>query len=243
MNPHLLEAARETPLFEGLSSDRRARAASAFCLRLYERGETISGSADTNPYVYTIASGVARSIRINQDGRCLTSGLLAAGAVFGRLPYLESDTTEQVEALVDTLVFRASTADLESLAAVDPIVARNLARSNAERLRDVETRLIALAFHPVPVRVAGVLIELADHFGKVTTQGVRLDIQMTHGSLAELSITTRETVTKIAGWLRNEEIASIERRLIWINNWNALEDVHAGRYCMPGRAGKAGMPA
>ena len=47
MNPHLLNAISEAPLFEGLSKDRLARAAGAFCVRSYDRGETISGAVAT----------------------------------------------------------------------------------------------------------------------------------------------------------------------------------------------------
>ena len=241
MNPHLLNAISETPLFEGLSQDRIARAAGAFCVRSYDRGETISGAADSDPRAYIMVDGVARSVRINSDGRCLTSGLVESGMVFGNLPFAEDARTEQVEALVDCDVLRASTADIEALASVDPIVARNLARSNGQRLRAAEARLAALAFQPVPARLAGVVIELADHFGKVTPEGVRIDIRLTHGALAEMTGTTRETLTKVSGWLRAEDIASIERRMIWVSDWDALVDVQEGARCMPGRTAKLGL--
>ena len=241
MNLHLLNALQETPLFEGLSEDRLARVASAFAVRGYDRGETISGAADADPRTYVLVDGVARSVRVNGDGRCLTTGLVEAGMAFGRLPFAADDATEQVEALVDCDVLRASTADLEALASVDPIVARNLARSNAARLRAAETRLAALAFQPVPARLAGVVIELADHFGKVTPEGVRIDVRLTHGALAEMTCTTRETLTKVSGWLRAEEIASIERRMIWVADWDGLVDVHTGARCMPGRTAKLGL--
>ena len=238
MNPHLLNAISETPLFEGLSQDRLARAAGAFCVRNYDRGETISGAADSDPRAYIMVDGVARSVRINSDGRCLTSGLIESGMVFGNLPFGEDARTEQVEALVDCDVLRASTSDIEALASVDPIVARNLARSNGQRLRGAEQRLAALAFQPVPARLAGVVIELADHFGKVTPEGVRIDVRLTHGALAEMTGTTRETLTKVSGWLRSEDIASIERRMIWVSDWDALVEVHEGVRCMPGRTAK-----
>ena len=241
MNPHLLNAISETPLFEGLSQDRITRAAGAFCVRSYDRGETISGAADTDPRTYIMVDGVARSVRINSDGRCLTSGLVESGMVFGNLPFGEDARTEQVEALVDCDVLRASTADIEALASVDPIVARNLARSNGQRLRAAEARLAALAFQPVPARLAGVVIELADHFGKVTPEGVRIDIRLTHGALAEMTGTTRETLTKVSGWLRSEDIASIERRMIGVSDWDALVDVQEGARCMPGRTAKLGL--
>lgn len=235
MNANLLAAATDTPLFAGLSPDRLARAASAFCLRSHERGEVISGVADDEARTYVVVSGVARAVRVNHDGRCLTSGLLDAGSVFGRLPWLEEYPTEQVEALVDCEILRASTADLEALASVDPVIARNIATSNAMRLRAAESRLSALQFQSVPARLAGVIIELADHFGKVTPDGIRLDVRLTHGTLAEMTGTTRETLTKVAGWLRNEDIASIERRTIWVTNWDELVAVHTGAHCMPGR--------
>ena len=241
MNPHLLNAISETPLFEGLSQDRLARAAGAFCVRNYDRGETISGAADTDPRAYIMVDGVARSVRINSDGRCLTSGLIESGMVFGNLPFGEDARTEQVEALVDCDVLRASTSDIEALASVDPIVARNLARSNGQRLRGAEQRLAALAFQPVPARLAGVVIELADHFGKVTPEGVRIDVRLTHGALAEMTGTTRETLTKVSGWLRSEDIASIERRMIWVSDWDALVEVHEDVRCMPGRTAKVGL--
>jgi CRP-like cAMP-binding protein len=241
VNPHLLNAISETPLFDGLTQDRIARAASAFCVRSYDRGETISGAADVDPRTYVMVEGVARSVRVNSDGRCLTSGLIESGMAFGSLPFADDTRAEQVEALVDCDVLRASTADIEALASVDPIVARNLARSNSQRLRGTEARLSALAFQPVPARLAGVVIELADHFGKVTPEGVRIDVRLTHGALAEMTGTTRETLTKVSGWLRSEDIVSIERRMIWVSDWDALSEVHMGTRCMPGRTAKLGL--
>jgi len=238
MNPHLLDAIVETPLFDGLPRDRAARAARIFCLRSYDRGDTISGAADTEPRAYVMVSGVARSVRVNDDGRCLTSGLLDAGSIFGRLPYLEDEWTDQTEALVDCRVLRAATADLEALAGVEPTVARSLARSSGARLRSAESRLAGLAFQPVPARLAGVVIDLADHFGKVTRDGVRIDVALTHGALAEMVGTTRETLTKIAGWLRSEDIATIERQVIRVHDWDALEALRHGTRCMPGRTTK-----
>ena len=239
MNAHILTAVRETPFFAGLSPDRALRAASAFQLRTYERGETIAGVADQEPRTYVMVAGVARAVRVNHDGRCLTSGLLDGGMAFGRLPYAHDEATETVEALVECEVLRVPTRDLESLAAVDPLIARSLAQSSAQRLRAAEERLAALAFQPVPARLAGVVLELADHFGKVTPEGIRLDVRLTHGALAEMTGTTRETLTKVSGWLRTEGICSIERRAIWVMDWTALEAVHAGERCMPGRTAKA----
>ena len=234
MNPQLLSTIKETPFFDELEGDRLTRAISAFHPVRFERGEIISGVADVDARTYVIVDGVARAVRVNEDGRCLTSGLLDAGMVFGRLPFVD-------DMRMDCDVLVASTNDLQTLAAVDPIVARSLARSSALRLRASEARLAGLAFQPVPARLARVLTELADHFGKVTPEGVRIDVRLTHGSLAEMTGTTRETLTKVSGWLRSEEIASIERRMIWVQDWDALLAVEEGTRTMPGRTSKVSV--
>jgi CRP-like cAMP-binding protein len=243
MNPHLLDQVSGNPLFRDLPAERVPRAASIFCLRTYERGETIAGAADAEPFTYVIADGVARAVAVDGEGRCVTTGLLDSGHLFGVLPAVDDARHEQVEALDACTVLRASTSDLERLLAVDPIVARNAAGLIADRLQDATARLEGLAFQPVPARVAGVLIDLADRFGKVTPEGVRIDVRMTHGTLAELTGTTRETLTKVAGWMRSEEIATIERRVIWVHSWDALVEVAEGRRCMPGRTARVALAA
>ena len=41
--------------------------------------------------------------------------------------------------------------------------------------------------------------------------------------------------------LTSEDIASIERRMIWVSDWDALVEVHEGGRCMPGRTAKLGV--
>ena len=114
-------------------------------------------------------------------------------------------------------------------------------------MRESEQRLESLAFHQVPARLARTILDLADRYGKMTPVGVRIDLRVTHGQLAELVATTRETLTKVAGWLRGEGIVTLERRQIRIHDYQALEDVaegvrHARPHSPPVRGRVAGHP-
>jgi hypothetical protein len=64
---------------------------------------------------------------------------------------------------------------------------------------------------------------------------VRIDLRLTHGQLAEIASTTRETLTKVAGWLRSEGLVTLGRREIWIDDAAGLEEVARGDRQMPGR--------
>jgi CRP-like cAMP-binding protein len=100
---------------------------------------------------------------------------------------------------------------------------------------EANRRLEQLACASVPSRLAEALLELADRRGRVTPRGVRVDLRLTHGQLAEMAGTTRETLTKVVGWLRGEGIAAVARSEIWIDDLATLEDVARGLRQMPGR--------
>jgi CRP-like cAMP-binding protein len=235
VSTHLIHALSELPLLEELPPERLSRLAASTTLRTFERGERMLGPSDAGSRTSLVVAGAARLSRVSGDGRSIAVGILDAGDVFGQLPFGEASEGERVEAIDRCTVARIPTADLEQLALEEPSVARVLVGDLGRRSQAVACRLEALAFQQVPARFATALIELSERYGKVTATGVRLDVRITHGQLAELVGTTRETLTKVAGWLRAEGIASLERRQIWITNYGQLEEVAAGTHVMPGR--------
>jgi len=238
---HLVHLLAETPILEDVAADRLARIATIFSARTYERGEQVLGSHDPRDRTYVIASGAARVSRTAPDGRSIAVALVDGGDVFGRLPFDDDAAEERVDALERCTVLRATARDFERLLEAEPAVALAVLAGMSRRLRASAKRLEALAFSQVPARLARVLLDLAERYGKVTATGVRVDVRITHGQLAELVATTRETLTKVAGWLRSEDIALLERRQIWVHDYAALEDVAEGTRTMPGRTARAGV--
>jgi CRP/FNR family transcriptional regulator len=155
--------------------------------------------------------------------------------VFGRLPFGAGELAEHAEALAESRAASVPAGELARLAMIYPMLAAHLVEALGERLTATSERLAGLAFQSVPARVASTLLELAEHFGRVTPRGVRVDVRLTHGQLAELVSTTRETLTKVAGWMQAEGLARLDRRELWITDLVGMERVAAGDYQMPGR--------
>ena len=63
---------------------------------------------------------------------------------------------------------------------------------------------------PVGARVTRALLRLAKRFGQPSddTQGVKLPLALTHEDLADLTGSSRVTITRILGELRNEGVLS-----------------------------------
>jgi CRP/FNR family transcriptional regulator len=100
-------------------------------------------------------------------------------------------------------------------------------RSLSERLRTAEDQIEALAFRPVPERLAGKLLELMDRYGRVTPNGIRIDERFTHMQLAEMIGTSRETLTKVLNELRESGLIDVRDRLIWVLDADGLENLIA----------------
>jgi CRP/FNR family cyclic AMP-dependent transcriptional regulator len=230
-----MRAVPALPIFEGLDQTTAARLVAAFSWRTYERGDRIGWAERADARTVVMVSGAARLVRMGPDRRLIGVGLLEAGAVFGRVPFATEAPTERAEALSAVRVLGATTAEVERIALTSPRLVANLLSDTTERLSRSGDRLAQLAFQSVPARLAETLIELGERFGRMTARGVRIDLRITHGQLAETISTTRETLTKAAGWLRSEEIAVLGRQEIWILDQEGLADVAGGVRVMPGR--------
>jgi len=66
------------------------------------------------------------------------------------------------------------------------------------------------------------LLILCRDFGVPTTDGIRVDLKLSHQAIAEAIGSTRVTVTRLLGELRDQEMVSIYKKKITVHNPVAL---------------------
>jgi CRP-like cAMP-binding protein len=108
---------------------------------------------------------------------------------------LAPNDQEHLQALTDCRVTVLPPSQLEGLLAI-PRVATTLFRGlgTALRLRQDATSYFANVHHVDRVRLK--LLQLAEEFGRVSPDGIRLEFPLTHDLLAEMIASARETVTR-----------------------------------------------
>ena len=89
----------------------------------------------------------------------------------------------------------ALTPDAESALLREPDAARAITTALVAAVRDREESLANLARFPHAERVRGKLLQLGREHGKVSYDGVLIDLPLTHDLIAESVGSTRETVT------------------------------------------------
>jgi CRP-like cAMP-binding protein len=86
----------------------------------------------------------------------------------------------------------------------------------SQRHRQSQALLALLGLRRVEERVRGFLELLASEYGQPCEQGLRLDLRLTHQDLAGALATTRVTVTRVLGQLREEGWLLVDDRRRWV---------------------------
>ena len=85
-----------------------------------------------------------------------------------------------------------------------PRLANAMLEAIAVRYRQAEYLLSLLGLRRVEERVRGFLELLAQDYGQACEGGLRLNLRLTHQEMASALSTTRVTVTRVIGLLRDE---------------------------------------
>jgi CRP/FNR family transcriptional regulator, cyclic AMP receptor protein len=117
---------------------------------------------------------------------------------------------ERLEALADARVTLVSSSSNRRLLEI-PAAAISIVDEIRAGLQDCRQSLAHFASHRHTERVRLKLIQLALSYGKVGTDGLLLEVPLTHELLADMIGSTRETVTRALAQLAHEGIIQHER--------------------------------
>jgi CRP-like cAMP-binding protein len=119
-------------------------------------------------------------------------------------------------------------AGVERLITEKPQVGLRMISLLSERLRYYETRMEDVTLKAVPARLASLILFLVESEGVQIPGEIRIPTRYTHEHLGTMIGANREAVTKAFGRLQDEGAVQLRRRLIYVEDVEALERV-AGR--------------
>ncbi|MGE0101044.1 MAG: Crp/Fnr family transcriptional regulator [Blastocatellales bacterium] len=87
-----------------------------------------------------------------------------------------------------------------------------------------QVRTLALT-ESVSEKLAKQLLEWCKSGGRETEQGIQIKISLTHGEIAQMIGTSRETVTRLLGELKSKGIIQLKGSTLYIQNKTGLESL------------------
>ena len=86
----------------------------------------------------------------------------------------------------------------------------------SSRILQTETMIETLTHRDMSSRLVSFLLELCRDFGVPGTEGITIDLRLSHQAIAEAIGSTRVTITRLLGDLRNAGLVQIDRKKITV---------------------------
>lgn len=208
---------RNVSLFKGLSEEGLEALAELCFTREFAKDGVIILAEEEGDALFVIEEGQVKVCISSEEGREVILSLLGPGAVFGELALLDGKPrSANVIATDDTSLVMLRRSDFQQLIYKTPQIAMALLAELAGRLRRTDRQIEGLALLDVTSRISETLLQLADDQGKDTAEGIAIDNRPTHQELANMSGTTRETVSRALKRLEDQGYISCRGRKIII---------------------------
>ena len=208
---------RKVPLFEGLKDNELDALAQVTVTRTFSKDNVIILAEDEGDALFIIKSGQVKVSIVSADGREIILSLLRNGAVFGELSLLDGKPrSANVIATEKTDLVMLRRADFLQLVSRTPKIAISMLAELASRLRKTDRKIEGLALLDVTSRISETLLQLANESGIEAEDGIILEHRPTHQQLANMSGTTRETVSRVLKRLESQGYIKCNGRKIKI---------------------------
>lgn len=220
---------KKTQLFFSLTDDETDQIINKIVLKQFKKNETILHEEDTNEFMYLILSGKVKVVRTTEDGKEIIVAIHKSGDFFGEMSLIDGKTTPaSVIAKEDSLIATITKHDFFSIIFSQNKVTKNLLKILCLRLRKCLDTIQLLNFNNASQRTKMLFLMLSDEYGEKTSEGVILNIKLTHQDISDMTGLTRETVTRVIDKLqKNKEITILKNRLIRLHPDFLQKDLNA----------------
>jgi CRP/FNR family transcriptional regulator, global nitrogen regulator len=187
----------------------------------FERGKTIFFPGDPAERVYFLTKGAVKLSRVYEAGEEITVALLRENSVFGVLSLItgqRADRFYHAVAFTSVELISVPIEQVEKAMAQNPELAMLLLRGLSSRILQTEMMIETLAHRDMGSRLVSFLLILCRDFGVPGQDGVTIDLKLSHQAIAEAIGSTRVTVTRLLGDLRDQEMISITKKKITVHN-------------------------
>jgi CRP/FNR family transcriptional regulator, global nitrogen regulator len=187
----------------------------------YERGKTIFFPGDPAERVYFLIKGAVKLSRVYEAGEEITVALLRENSVFGILSLItghRSDRFYHAVAFTPVEILSIPIDQMEQSLEEHPELSMTLLRGLSSRILQTEMMIETLAHRDMGSRLVSFLLILCRDFGVPSTHGITIDLKLSHQAIAEAIGSTRVTVTRLLGDLRQDNMISIHKKKITVHD-------------------------
>ncbi len=187
----------------------------------FDRGKTIFFPGDPAERVYFLRKGAVKLSRVYEAGEEITVALLRENSVFGVLSLItgnRSDRFYHAVAFTPVELISAPIEQFEKALKENSDMSWLMLKGLSSRILQTEMMVETLAHRDMGSRLVSFLLILCRDFGLPNNNGITIDLRLSHQAIAEAIGSTRVTVTRLLGDLKDGELISINKKKITVHN-------------------------
>lgn len=225
MNPNAkLELINRLPLLSKLTENDRRRLADMMEERTKARYSFIYRPGESSQYIYILTQGVIKIATHNKEGKEVIKRLIHPEALFGERALVgEEVRNESAQSLKDTITYMAvKVSDFQQIMLTSPALGQELLQLFGKRLIATESKLENLIFKDARSRIIDFLYEVVKNRGRQVGLEMLLKHSLTHQDIANITCTSRQTVTLVLNELRKDNLIYFNRGRILVRDLQQL---------------------
>jgi len=190
-------------------------------IETFERGKTIFFPGDPAERVYFLVKGAVKLSRVYEAGEEITVALLRENSVFGVLSLItgqRADRFYHAVAFTPVELLSIPIEQVEKALKDNPELSMLMLKGLSSRILQTEMMIETLAHRDMGSRLVSFLLILCRDFGVPSQEGIMIDLKLSHQAIAEAIGSTRVTVTRLLGDLRQDKMISIHKKKITVHN-------------------------
>jgi CRP/FNR family cyclic AMP-dependent transcriptional regulator len=222
------EILKKVPLFAELDKLELSHLAGVAFQKTYLKGSFILFEKEMGSTLSVISKGKVKVTVTGEEGKEVILAVLSEGDFFGDLALLDGKPrSASVVAMEETELLNLGRGDFLYELEKNPKLALTILRTLGTRLRKADRQIESLALLDVSGRVARTLLNLASEQGEKTSRGLKIKNRPTHQEIANMSGTTRETVTRVLGDMQKKRLISVEGDDIYLMEGEAFQESYS----------------
>ncbi len=199
----LISFLRGVELLNGLPTADLLKLAEMCQLVRFRRAEHIFSEKQPGACLYVVMLGRVKIFGTSSQGRAKTFAYLEPGDFFGEMSLIDEEVrSASASALEDSVLIMLKSEDCRKLVLSRPSIGLSMLKILSTRLRRANREIEALSFNNVLGRIAQILLDLGERYGKKTGEGIRIDMALSHKELAEMAGTAREVISRVISRFR-----------------------------------------
>lgn len=191
--------------------------------KTFKKGEYIYLPDEFSDKIFFLTEGRVKIGTYAESGKEITKAILSKGEVFGELAMVGETTRRDFAiAMEETMVCIMSVEEMKSMMREHNGLSLFMMKVMGSRVLEMEQRLESLVFKDSRTRIIEFLKNLAAKRGQRVGYEMLVRKFLTHQEIANLTATSRQTVTTVLNELRNKNILIFNRRRLLIRDMDKL---------------------